>query len=156
MEGRRGEKTRRHPIPWIRSDPLVGDSRKECRPGAAGRRHAAPRRAHRSACPRRASPGVSPHPARRTAAGRRAASHTMAAPRRPQLAGAPFTRNLFSSQEIGKADYFYWLGPRIATRILGTREICVPFLLKQHPRTIFPLHRVDRGSGFMPPPHVSF
>jgi hypothetical protein len=33
----RGEKTRRHPIPSIRSDPLVGDSRKECRPAAAGR-----------------------------------------------------------------------------------------------------------------------
>lgn len=31
------EKTRRHPIPWIRSDPLVGDSRKECRPASRGR-----------------------------------------------------------------------------------------------------------------------
>jgi hypothetical protein len=57
-----GEKTRRHPIPSIRSDPLVGDSRKECRPAAArsAPRHAARARAQPSStCPRRASLRVS-------------------------------------------------------------------------------------------------
>ena len=62
---------RREGIRFHGSDPIRWLGTRERNVGRARPVGATPRRAHRSACPRRASPGASSAPARRTAAGAR-------------------------------------------------------------------------------------